>query len=332
MYPGPADPDLGVFVANLERALAARGHELERAVVDARAGGAARHARLFRDARRAARRFHPDVVYAHFLVPAGLAATLATRAPLVVTAHGQDVANIGSRLGVRAATRRVVRRARTVVAVSRWLRDRLETAVPEARGKTEVIDCGVDLDRFAPRDAEAARRELGATTEGTAFLCLGALTERKNVLRLARAFERRGEGMLMFVGDGPLRGALEGRDRIRVVGRVGHDDVPTWIAASDVVCQPSVVEPFGLATLEAMASARSVVATTVGGPPEFVTPEAGVLVDPGDDDALVSALSQAAALPRPNLAGRAAAEEHDVRQQAERVEEVLLRAARGRPA
>jgi glycosyltransferase involved in cell wall biosynthesis len=332
MYPGPADPDLGVFVANLERALAARGHELERAVVDARAGGAARHARLFRDARRAARRFHPDVVYAHFLVPAGLAATLATRAPLVVTAHGQDVANIGSKLGVRAATRRVVRRARTVVAVSRWLRDRLETAVPEARGKTEVIDCGVDLDRFAPRDAEAARRELGATTEGTAFLCLGALTERKNVLRLARAFERRGEGMLMFVGDGPLRGAVEGRDRIRVVGRVGHDDVPTWIAASDVVCQPSVVEPFGLATLEAMASARSVVATTVGGPPEFVTPEAGVLVDPGDDDALVSALSQAAALPRPNLAGRAAAEEHDVRQQAERVEEVLLRAARGRPA
>ena len=191
----------------------------------------------------------------------------------------------------------------------------------------DVIDCGVDLERFAARDAEAARAELGWNTDGTAFLCLGGLSERKNVLRLARAFERRGEGTLTFVGDGPLRAALEGRERIRVVGRVGHDDVPTWIAASDVVCQPSLIEPFGLATLEAMASARSVVATTIGGPPEFVTAEAGVLVDPLDDDGLVDALSQAAALPRPNLAGREAAARHDVKRQAERVEEILLRAA-----
>jgi glycosyltransferase involved in cell wall biosynthesis len=328
MYPGPDDPDLGVFVANLERELVARGHELERAVVDTRAGGAGRHFRLLRDVRRGARRVHPDVVYAHFLVPAGLAAALATRAPLVVTAHGQDVANIGSKLGVRAATRRVVRRAVRVITVSGWLRDQLVDAVPDARGKTDVIDCGVDLERFAPRDAAAARSALGWASDGTAFLCLGGLTERKNVLRLARAFDVRGEGTLTFVGDGPLRGALEGRDRIRIAGRVGHDEVPTWIAGSDVVCQPSLVEPFGLATLEAMASARSVVATTVGGPPEFVTPEAGVLVDPVDDESLVDALSQAAALPRPNLAGRGAAERHDVRRQAERVEEILLQAAR----
>jgi glycosyltransferase involved in cell wall biosynthesis len=108
--------------------------------------------------------------------------------------------------------------------------------------------------------------------------------------------------------------------------------VPTWIAASDVVCQPSVQEPFGLATLEAMASARSVVATSVGGPPEFVTLETGVLVDPLDENALASALSAAAALPQPNLAGRKAAEGHDVRLQAGRVEEILLRAVAGRRA
>ena len=328
MYPGPDDPDLGVFVANLERELGERGHEFERAVVSIRAGGVGRHLRLFRDAFRAARRFDPDVTYAHFLVPAGLAAALASRAPLVVTAHGQDVANIGSKPGVRAATRHVVKRAATVIAVSRWLADRLESALPQARGKTEVIDCGVDLERFAPADAVAARDVLGWETDGTAFLCLGALSDRKNVLRLARAFERRGEGTLTFVGDGPLRGALEGRPRIRVVGRVAHEQVPTWIAGADVVCQPSLTEPFGLATLEAMASARSVVATSVGGPPEFVTPESGVLVDPIDDEALLDALDRAAALPRPNLAGRAAAGGHDVRKQAARVEEILLRASR----
>jgi glycosyltransferase involved in cell wall biosynthesis len=331
MYPGPGDPDLGVFVAGLERELAARGHEIARAVVDRR-GGRGRHVALFRDAARTARRFRPDVAYAHFLVPAGLAAALATRAPLVVTAHGQDVANIDSVRGVRAATGYVVRRAATVVAVSRWLRDRLESAVPDARGKTDVVDCGVDLERFAPGDAAAARRELGWEGDGTAFLCLGGLTERKNVLRLARAFEARGEGTLTFVGDGPLRVALEGRPGIRVAGRVAHDAVPAWIAACDVLCQPSLTEPFGLATLEAMASGRSVVATLVGGPPEFVTPEAGVLVDPLDEDDLGSGLSRAAELPRPNLAGRAVAGEHDVRLQAEKVESILLRAAAGRRA
>ena len=331
MYPGPEDPDLGVFVASLERELLARGHEIERAVVDRRAGGRMRHLALARDAFRAARRLRPDVVYAHFLVPAGLAAALASRVPLVVTAHGQDVAN-AERPGIRAATRYVVGRAAAVVAVSSWLRERLESVAPGARGKTEVVDCGVDLERFAPRDAGAARAKVGWSSAGTAFLCLGGLTERKNVLRLARAFERRGEGELVFVGDGPLRGALEGRSGIRLAGRVPHDEVPDWIAACDVLCQPSLVEPFGLATLEAMASARTVVATKVGGPPEFVTPAAGVLVDPADEDALVEAISAAAGFPRPNEAGREAAAAHDVRLQAARVEAILVRAAGGRRA
>jgi glycosyltransferase involved in cell wall biosynthesis len=327
MYPGVGDPDLGVFVANLERELMARGHEIERAVIDRRGGGRRRHAGLAWDAVRAARRFEHDVVYAHFLVPAGLAAALASRAPLVVTAHGQDVANVGAIPGARAATRFVVRRAAAVVAVSGWLRAQLVAAIPEAALKTEVVDCGVDLDRFAPRDREEARHAVGLDADGTAFLCLGALSERKNVLGLARAFERRGEGTLTFVGDGSLRDALEGREGIRLAGRVPHDAVPAWLAASDVVCQPSLVEPFGLATLEAMASARSVVATRVGGAPEFVTPESGVLVDPEDDGALAAALDAAAALPRPNLMARAAAESHDVRLQAARVEAILERAA-----
>jgi D-inositol-3-phosphate glycosyltransferase len=332
MYPGPADPDLGVFVANLERELSARGHEIERAVVDRRSGGWARHARLLWDTVAAARRFRPDVAYAHFLVPAGLSAALATRAPLVVTAHGQDVRNAASIPGVGAATRYVVRRAAAVIAVSEWLRAQLENAVPAARGKTEVVDCGVDLARFAPRTASEARTELGWDGEGTAFLCLGTLSERKNVLRLARAFERRGEGTLTFVGDGPLKEGLAGRAGIRLAGRVPHDEVPRWLAAADVLCQPSLVEPFGLATLEAMATARSVVATRIGGPPEFVSPESGALVDPNDEDALVAALDAAAALPRPNLAAREAASAHDVRVQAARVEEILMRAARDQPA
>ena len=327
MYPGPDAPALGSFVATLEHALEARGHEIERAVVD-RAGGRSRHLRLGADVLRTARRFRPDVVYAHFLFPAGLLAALGGRAPLVVTAHGQDVENARHSRWVRAATTTTVRRAAAVVAVSEWLRGRLVEAVPEAESKSSVVDMGVDLERFTVRDAAASRAEVGWAPDGTGFLCVGSLTDRKNVLRLARAIESRDEGELVFVGDGPLRTALEGRPRVRLAGTAAHELVPAWMSAADVVCQPSLVEPFGLSTLEGLASGRPVLATQVGGPPEFVPAGAGVLVDPEDDDAVVSGLAAAAELPRPNLEARAAAEEHDVRKQAERVEELLLRAAR----
>ena len=328
MYPGPNAPALGSFVATLEHALEERGHELARAVVD-RPGGRRRHVRLALDVASEARRFRPDVVYAHFLVPAGLLSAVAGRAPLVVTAHGQDVENARRSRAARAATRLTVRRACAVVAVSSWLLEQLVEVVPEAGPKSSVVDCGVDLERFAVRDADEARGEVGWSPAGTGFLCVGSLIERKNVLRLARAFEHRGEGELAFLGDGPLRAALEGRPGVRLVGAVEHARVPAWMAAADVVCQPSLVEPFGLSTLEALASGRSVVATRVGGPSEFVPAAGGALVDPEDVEAVAAGLDEAASLPRPNLAGRRAAEAHDVRIQAERVEELLLRTARG---
>ncbi len=328
MWPGPDDPDHGAFLVPLARALEERGHELRLAVLERRAGGKRRYVELARRARRAARHFEPDVVYAHFLVPTGIAAALASRAPLVVTAHGQDVANVGSIPGVRAATRALVRRAAAVIAVSDYLRGELEARVPEARGKTEVVDCGVDVEQFAPADADEARRALAWQGDGPAFLCIGSLIERKNVVRLAEAFARLRAGRLAFVGDGPLRGRLESRERVRVVGRVPHEQVRRWLAACDVLCQPSLVEPFGQALLEAMACERSVVATRIGGPPEFVPPVAGVLVDPYDEDAIEDGLRRAAELPRPNREARAVASVHDVRRQAERVEAVLEQARR----
>jgi glycosyltransferase involved in cell wall biosynthesis len=324
MYPGPKDPDHGAFLVPLENALRARGHEVDRAVLTERGSS---YFKLFLRTRAAARRSNPDVVYAHFLVPTGLAAMLASRKPLVVTAHGQDVRNIGTIPGVRLATRVVVRRATAVIAVSHYLRRELEARIPDARGKVQVVDSGVDLERFHDRDAEEAATRVGWPPDRPAYLCVGSLTERKNVLRLASAFERLGRGRLAFVGDGPLRAELEGRPRISLAGRVHQEELPDWMSAADVVCQPSLIEPFGQATLEAMACARSVVATRIGGPPEFVPPGAGVLVDPENDEELAGALADAAELPRPNPFARAAAERHDVRLQAAHIEEILAAAA-----
>src|SRR5262249_13307781 len=112
MYPGPDDPDLGVFVRQLELALRDRGHEIRLAILDRRAGGKRRFLELRRKVREAAK---PDVVWAHFLVPSGAIAA-SVDAPLVVTAHGRDVRNIGTIPGIGRITRGVVERASAVIA------------------------------------------------------------------------------------------------------------------------------------------------------------------------------------------------------------------------
>jgi glycosyltransferase involved in cell wall biosynthesis len=329
MWPSPEHPDLGSFLVPLTRELRALGHDVEVASISRRGGPPTEYATLMRKARAAASSFQPDVVFAHFLFPAGAAGALAARrarAPLVVMAHGQDVANVGRIPGVAAATRWVIGRSSAVIANSRWLAGRLTDRIPAAKPKIEVADCGVDLKTFSPRPAEAARRELGWNGDGPAFLCVGSLIERKNVVRLADAFASLGRGRLAFVGDGPLRPALQGRPDVTLTGRVPQSDVPRWIAACNVLCQPSVMEPFGQATLEAMAMERSVVATSAGGPPEFVTPESGVLVDPQDPAALPNAMELASRMPTPNPVARGAAAEHDVKRQAARMAAILERA------
>jgi glycosyltransferase involved in cell wall biosynthesis len=216
-----------------------------------------------------------------------------------------------------------VRKAAAVIANSRHLAARLEAITGVW---AEVIDCGVDLDAFSPETAPAPWPVQRA---GPRFLCVGSLVERKNVMRLAEAFARFGRGSLVFVGDGPLRMDLVAREGIHLVGRVPHEDVPRWMAACDVLCQPSLLEPFGQAALEAMAMGKSVVATREGGPPEFVSAEAGALVDPLNVVDIAAGLERAAGLPSPNAAARAIAARHDVRRQAARMATVLTNAAAG---
>jgi glycosyltransferase involved in cell wall biosynthesis len=329
MWPSWQNPDLGSFLVPLTRELGGLGHEVEVASISRRGGLPTKYADLVRRARAAAKRTRPDVVFAHFLFPAGAAGVLAARgvgAPLVVMAHGQDVANLRRFPGVTRATAGVIGRSAAVIANSRWLADRLTERIPIPDEKIAIADCGVDLDAFSPRPAAEARRELD--WEGDpAFLCVGSLIERKNVIRLADAFASFGRGRLAFVGDGPLRDQLEGRAGVLITGRIPQSDVPQWVAACDVLCQPSLREPFGQAALEGMAMERTVLATTVGGPPEFVTSEAGVLVDPEDTGALSAGLERAASMPSPNPAAREAAAAHDVKRQAARMAEVLERAA-----
>ncbi|MCW2950277.1 MAG: glycosyltransferase family 4 protein [Thermoleophilia bacterium] len=331
MYPGPDAPDLGIFVRGQEIALRALGHRVRVIGVTRRGGGLGKHLGFAWRVMWGIARRRPDVVYAHFLAPAGALAAAACqllpRTALVVVAHGRDVRNIGERPALGAAMRLVARRADCVVAVSGFLARELERRLPPLAGRVEILDAGVDVEtQFTPGLQHDARVRTGGwenVPAGTAYVFVGTLDTRKNVLRLADAFERLGSGSLTFVGDGPLRVGLEGRPGVRVVGPVAHQQVVDWMRSSDVLCLPSLVEPFGQVLIEAMGCERSVVATCVGGPVEFVGPEAGVLVDPLDVDDIERGLRAAALLPTPNLAARSEALQHDVRRQVARVEQQL---------
>lgn len=340
MYPGPADPDYGAFVATMCDALERTGHEVERVVIDRRAGGRlrtpAKYAGLLLRALRSARAC--DVLYAHYLFPTGAVAMIAgrlARRPWVLTAHGRDVRNLAMPR-IRRLTAPALRGASAIIAVSRYLAGEL-AASGLLTPQVEVIDMGVDTARFRPGDRIAARESLGIPIEGPLIVAVGGLTERKNPERLVQAFARiretRPDARLALVGQGPLADALRRRiaamdlsDHVVLPGAVPNDAVVRWMTAADLLAIPSTVEPLGVVALEALACGRPVVATRVGGTAEVVG-AAGTLVDPLDVGSIAAAIARVLDDPPDEATCVAAAAAHAVDVQAARVARVLARAA-----
>jgi glycosyltransferase involved in cell wall biosynthesis len=132
------------------------------------------------------------------------------------------------------------------------------------------------------------------------LIAVGRLKAPKDFLTLVRALARLPEGGfdVMLVGDGPDRGEVE--DEIRKLGVEGRvqlagerSDVPALLADSDVFVLSSRSEGLPVSVLEAMAAELPVVASNVGGLGELVVDgQTGVLVPPGDPEALAEALGR----------------------------------------
>lgn len=344
MYPSTENPDLGIFVRGHEDELRARGHDVSVVAVTRRGGGLRKHLGFAFRALFAIMRTRPDIVYAHFLAPAGalsaLACLLLPRAALVVVAHGSDVRNIGVKRSATIMMRLLERRADHVFAVSKFLAEDLTARAPKLASRMSICDAGVDLQHtFVPRPQSEARAAIGdrwqAGSVEPAYLFVGTLDERKNVIRLARAFLTQDTGTLTFVGDGPDRAELEALaqdnpGRIFLAGRVEHHEVATWMQATDILCLPSIVEPFGQVLIEAMGCESSVIATKIGGPPEFVDAQSGILVAPENSAEIADAIRKIAEFPRPNPHARAHAMEHDIARRIDVVESVLQREFKNR--
>jgi glycosyltransferase involved in cell wall biosynthesis len=195
--------------------------------------------------------------------------------------------------------RRVVRRA---VAISPAVRERLIRG-GVAEEMTRIIPSAVDPDALQPGAGRSATRTReGLAEDAPCLLVLASLVRRKGIDVLLAVLSRLDASALPSVlwvaGEGPERGALERRarglglvQRVRFLGQ--RNDAADLLAACDIFVLPSRLEGLGVAALEAMAAARPVVASAVGGLAEAVEHErSGLLVPPEDPEALAAALAR----------------------------------------
>lgn len=271
--------------------------------------------------RQIIRDWRPDLVHAHEPLPAIAAGTGAARSGVPVVYHRHHLA--GSKR-LRFASWTATRVTRGTLAVSAAVAERARTEDHRAPERVVVAHNGVASFREVG-DAEvgAMRAELGLGA-GLVLVVVARLRREKGLHHLLAALPLLVGTLpepvhLVVVGEGPQEAELrEGvpssrPGEVRFVGR--RDDVAPWYTLGDVVVLPSMHEGLPLAAIEAMASARPIVASAVGGLPELVDDGVtGTLVPPGDPAALARALVELGASPELRVAmGRAARERHAAR-------------------
>ena len=262
--------------------------------------------------RRVVRSFSPTILLSSWAYPDGVAAVKLARnlrIPCIVTALGSDIY-----LHCRFPSRRrqvvsTLTQAEGVITVSKALKNELVSmGVPKE--KVHVCYNGVHASKFFPRVQSEVRSGTSISQKASVFLFIGNLLKSKGTLDLLDAFWRlcRERGArnhtLLFIGHGRDRSILEKRiealtavDKlfdVRVLGQIKHDELGTWINASDFLCLPSYSEGVPNVILESMSCGKPVIASEVGGIPEVVTEETGVLTPVGDIEGLAKALGTAA--------------------------------------
>lgn len=243
----------------------------------------------------------------------------------------------------RRAVRSSTRAAARIVTLSEASRAAIESELPEARGRIEVIPCAVPR-WFAPPSAESAAAN-HARFGGPYWLYLGGFDPRKGVdtlLDALAALSAEGAPLPPVVLAGSLRGearALRSRagplgDRVHFPGFIPDADLPALYAGASLFLYPSRAEGFGIPPLLAMASGVPVVAADTGAVTETLD-GAGILVPPGNRAALADALRALLADPAPlstmRARGRARAAAFTVDALASRMRAAYERAA-SRPA
>jgi glycosyltransferase involved in cell wall biosynthesis len=191
-----------------------------------------------------------------------------------------------------------------VVAVSREIKDSLIRRRGLDPDKIEVIHYGVDLEKFHPNGKAINKRSALGFKDGEIAIAIVARLEevkghRYYIEAFSRAANKHPNLSTIFVGDGSCRPALEKmareaglNGRIRFMGI--RNDISEILNAIDILVLPAIAgEGLPNVVLEAMACAKPVIATTVGGTPEAIRHgENGFLAPPKDSAAIENALDE----------------------------------------
>jgi teichuronic acid biosynthesis glycosyltransferase TuaC len=255
------------------------------------------------------REFNFDLVDAHFAIPDGVAAILLGcwfRRPVVITLRGFEHQFVEYRLR-RTMMRWALRRATRVIAVSAPLAA-LAQRLGVAPERIEVIENGVDTDRFRPMDAAEARRLVSIDRDKRVLISVGHLVPLKGFHRIIAALPELREEFpnLSLVIVGGSTSAKYVQDLQQLVGELGlsshviftgslpTDRVAEWLNASNLFVLCSDREGCPNVVWEAMACGRPVVSPKVGAVEQMVPAEAGILFDtPSDGRALIRSVSLA---------------------------------------
>ena len=246
-----------------------------------------------------------DLIHAHQYSPffyAALAKVLCGLRPrLVLTEHGRHYPDRVSPL--RRAVNRLAldRLADAVTACCRFSADGLSKVDGFAGRRIEVIENGIEVERYGPAtDRRAARAKVGLDPDRRYIVHVARHHPVKDQPTLLRGFAAAAPDLpdvdLLLAGDGPLRGELESfaaelrvTDRVKFLGI--RSDVPDLMRAADVFALTSLSEAASLTLLEAMASGLPGVVTDVGGNPEIVRHgREGLLFPRGDTAGCAAAL------------------------------------------
>jgi len=246
----------------------------------------------FGSAVRARRSFEPDVVHAHWWFPGGLVGTWVSGlsgVPLVTTLHGTDVRLARGTAMARPLFRHVLQQSSAVTTVSRWLARETETIVSGVSASVAPMPVATEL--FSP----------GGEHDPNRLLFVGRLTAQKGIEGLIEALARMHHtASLDVVGDGPLASSLATRvgelgltERVRWIGTLPQPKLVELYRRAAALVVPSTDEGLGLVAVEAQLCETPVVAYESGGLTDTVQHErTGLLVPPGDIDALSVALDQ----------------------------------------
>lgn len=227
------------------------------------------------------------LIDAHYFYPDGVAAWKIAEEvglPFVITGRGTDLNLIPQHRAPREMILGAAAAAAGLITVCAALKDALVDLGADG-SKVRVLRNGVDLEQFSPpADREALRRRLGLTRP--TLVSAGYLIERKGHHLIVEAMRELEEWDLIIVGDGEMRTELEQsirrlglEARVRMPGRIPHQEMRNYFGAADALVLASSREGWANVLLEAMACGTPVAATDIWGTPEVVSNvAAGVLI------------------------------------------------------